>query len=70
MKKYYILNNIRVRYDRYLFSLLIAELVRIIVLVLQTSTIPYRVHIFPLQVCIMIQVIPLYIFKYHFLKII
>jgi hypothetical protein len=65
----YILNNIHVRNGRYWLSLLVAEVVRKIVLDLKTLGMPYRVHISPLHICIMIQVIPIHIFKTHFLKI-
>jgi len=68
MKKYYILNNMHVSHDRYEIFLMVPQLVRIIDLVVQTSGIPYPVHISPLHVCIMIQVIPIHIFKTHFLK--
>jgi len=47
---------------------MVPELVRIIDLVVQTLGIPYPVHISPLHVCIMIQVIPIHIIKTHFLK--
>jgi hypothetical protein len=44
-------------------------MVRIIILVLQTSDIPYRVLVPPLHVCIMIQVIAIHILKTQFLKV-
>jgi len=48
---------------------MIPQLFTIIDLVVQTSGIPYPVHISPSHVRIMIQVIPFHIFKTHFLKI-
>jgi hypothetical protein len=66
----YILNNIHVRYDRYKLSLLVGEIFNIIVLDLQTLGISYRLHLSPLHICVMIQVIPIRIFKTHFLKLI